>query len=80
MPRITAKGQVTIPQSIRERFGLMPNTEVEFVVRGETVRIVKARSGPREGRGRAAVRRLRGRASAVRMSTDEIMALTRGRT
>jgi hypothetical protein len=25
--RITSKGQVTIPQDIRERYGLLPNTE-----------------------------------------------------
>ena len=30
--RITSKGQVTIPQSIRERLGLLPHTEVEFSV------------------------------------------------
>lgn len=28
--RITSKGQVTIPQAIRERAGLLPNTEVDF--------------------------------------------------
>ncbi len=28
--RITSKGQVTIPQAIREKAGLLPNTEVEF--------------------------------------------------
>ena len=30
--RITSKGQVTIPQDIRERLGLLPNTDVEFAV------------------------------------------------
>lgn len=30
--RITSKGQVTIPQDIREKHGLLPNTEVDFVV------------------------------------------------
>ncbi|MGA8810637.1 MAG: AbrB/MazE/SpoVT family DNA-binding domain-containing protein [Thermoanaerobaculia bacterium] len=25
--RITSKGQVTIPQEVRERFGLLPDTE-----------------------------------------------------
>ncbi len=30
--RITSKGQVTIPQHIREELGLHPNTEVEFSV------------------------------------------------
>ena len=29
--KITTKGQVTIPQDLREVFGLLPNTEVEFV-------------------------------------------------
>lgn len=28
---ITSKGQVTIPQRIRDRFGLKPGTAVEFV-------------------------------------------------
>ncbi len=27
--KITTKGQVTIPQRIREEFGLLPHTEVE---------------------------------------------------
>ena len=31
--RITSKGQVTIPIEIRERAGLLPQTEVEFDVR-----------------------------------------------
>jgi bifunctional DNA-binding transcriptional regulator/antitoxin component of YhaV-PrlF toxin-antitoxin module len=28
---ITEKGQVTIPLKIRERYGFLPHTEVEFV-------------------------------------------------
>ena len=74
--RITSKGQVTIPQEIRERFGLVPNTEVEFVAKGSIVQIVKSKSAARPTRGAVLVNRLRGRAS-VRMSTDEILALTR---
>ena len=36
--RITSKGQVTIPQDIRERLGLLPNTDVQFFVeRGAAV-------------------------------------------
>jgi AbrB family looped-hinge helix DNA binding protein len=73
--KITVKGQVTIPQEIRERHGLLPGTEVEFVDDGEEVRLVKAEGGRR--RGRALVERMRGRAD-TRLSTDEIMALTRG--
>lgn len=74
--RITSKGQVTIPQEIREKAGLMPNTEVEFHFDGKVVRIVKARSSRVPSRGRALVERLKGRGD-VKMSTDEIMALTR---
>ena len=73
--KITSKGQVTIPQAVRERYGLLPGTEVRFVEDGDTVRLEKARRGGR--RGRAMVERMRGRAS-TRLSTDEIMALTRG--
>lgn len=74
--RITSKGQVTIPRDIRERFGFLPETEVEFRIEGNAVRLVKLSSKRRVGRGRAAVNRLRGTAD-VKMSTDEILALTR---
>ena len=73
--RITSKGQVTIPIEIREKLGLLPNTEVEFQVVGDAVRIKKAQKTRR--RGTLIVDHLRGRAT-TRMSTDEILALTRG--
>ena len=76
--RITAKGQVTIPQEIRERAGLLPHTEVEFVVERGGVRIVKAQATQRPTRGAMVVARLRRSARHVTMITDEIMALTRG--
>jgi AbrB family looped-hinge helix DNA binding protein len=77
--QVTTKGQVTIPQEIRERLGLLPNTEVEFELAGDHARIRKARRLPPGGsaRGRLAVELLRGSAD-IRMSTDEILALTRG--
>ena len=75
--RITSKGQVTIPQEVREKFGLLPNTEVAFVIEDDAVRIVKVESQRQKGRGPNAVRVLRGRAKVV-MTTDQIMALTRG--
>jgi AbrB family looped-hinge helix DNA binding protein len=77
--RITSKGQVTIPVEIRERLGLLPETEVEFRVEGSAVRIVKAAPSKGRSRGEAVVAGLRGRAT-VRMSTDEILALTRQRS
>lgn len=74
--RITSKGQVTIPVEIRERLGLLPDSEVEFEVVGNAVHIRKARRAHR-GRGTSLVASLRGR-GGVRMTTDEILALTRG--
>lgn len=35
--KITSKGQVTIPQRIRERHGLRPGTAVEFLSEGGKV-------------------------------------------
>jgi len=73
--RITSKGQVTIPVDIRTRFGFLPDTEVEFVVDDDTVKIVRvAQVG--NTRGDRVVRRLRGRAVS-HLTTDEILALTR---
>lgn len=74
--RVTSKGQVTIPQDIRERFGFLPETEVEFRVDGNSVRLVKISAKRGRGRGESLVKRLRGTAG-VRMSTDEILSLTR---
>ncbi|MBA3236196.1 MAG: AbrB/MazE/SpoVT family DNA-binding domain-containing protein [Chloroflexi bacterium] len=76
--RITSKGQVTIPQAVREQTGMMPNTEVEFVVDRGEVRIVRASTGKHTSRGARAVRSLRRHGRRARMSTDEILALTRG--
>lgn len=75
--RINAKGQVTIPKRVREAAGLLPETEVEFFVNDGTVRIVKVPSGE-QGRGELLVERLRRNAGHITMTTDEIMALTRG--
>lgn len=73
--RVTSKGQVTIPVEIRERFGFLPETEVEFVVDGDTVRITRV-DRQEWSRGNRVVARLRGRARSA-MTTDEILALTR---
>jgi AbrB family looped-hinge helix DNA binding protein len=75
--KITTKGQVTIPVEIREKLGLLPDTEVEFEIVGSAVRMRKVQKSGRARRGKSIVERLRGRGS-VRMSTDEILALTRG--
>ncbi len=74
--RITSKGQVTIPAEIREKAGLLPNTEVAFEFDGKTVSIRRIPSAKKEGRGAALIRGLRGSAT-IALSTDEIMKLTR---
>jgi AbrB family looped-hinge helix DNA binding protein len=71
--RVTSKGQVTIPLAVRRRLGIEPGSEVEFELDERGARLVRARGD----RGAAVVRRMRGRGT-VAMSTDEIMALTRG--
>jgi AbrB family looped-hinge helix DNA binding protein len=75
--KITSKGQVTIPIAMREKLGLLPQTEVEFEIDGNAVRIFKTRKKMGETRGQEIVRHLCGSAT-VKMTTDEIMALTRG--
>lgn len=73
--RLTSKGQITIPLEIREQLGLLPQTEVEFEVDGDAVKVRKARHSRR--RGRELIDRMRGRGTR-RLTTDEILALTRG--
>ena len=43
MPRITSKGQITIPQDIRNKFGFLPGMEVEVIAEGNKALIVKSR-------------------------------------
>ncbi|MGI8683593.1 MAG: AbrB/MazE/SpoVT family DNA-binding domain-containing protein [Acidimicrobiales bacterium] len=73
--RVTEKGQVTIPKDLRDVLGIGAGTEVEFERSDDTIVVRKVSNGP--SRGRRLAERLRGRGD-VRMTTDEIMALTRG--
>ena len=76
---VTSKGQVTIPKRVREYLGIRPGSAVDFEA-GPDGRVVLVR---KTGRASGAKRRpsrfaaLRGTAT-VRMSTRQIMALTRG--
>jgi antitoxin PrlF len=74
--KVTEKGQVTIPKHLREELGIGAGTEVEFERADETIVVRKVSNG--YTRGRRLADRLRGRGD-VRMTTEEIMALTRGR-
>lgn len=75
--RVTSKGQITIPIEVRERLGILPNSEVEFELDGNAVRIRKARGNGGTERGRSIVERLRGKATSG-LSTKQILAHTRG--
>jgi AbrB family looped-hinge helix DNA binding protein len=79
--RVTSKGQVTIPQEIRERFGFMPETEIDFVVDDEQGRVYIIQvdgPSPRKTRGELLVEHLQRHGPGPGLTTDEIMALTRG--
>jgi len=73
--KITTKGQVTIPVEVREQLGLLPDTEVEFVIENGRAVLRKMRRSRR--RGAKIVAHLRGRGT-VQLTTEQIMALTRG--
>ncbi|MBM5828800.1 MAG: AbrB/MazE/SpoVT family DNA-binding domain-containing protein [Cyanobacteria bacterium M_surface_7_m2_040] len=75
--RITSKGQVTIPQAIREQAGLSPSCEVVFrLVDGQVLLEKVDPSG--QQRGAEALALLRARPSRSGLSTDAILALARG--
>jgi len=70
---ITEKGQVTIPQPIRDALGLRPSSEVEFILEDDHAIVRKV------VRADVVAERLacyKGAATGG-MSTDDILALTR---
>jgi len=73
MPRLTSKGQVTVPKAAREALGIGPGSEVEFVIRnGEAViRKASVRSAIERWAGQLATR-------GETRTTDEIMEELRG--
>ncbi len=70
--RVTTKGQVTIPRNVREKLGITPKTELNFIEDNGRFYIVKAK----EHKITREFQKLRGIATA-QMSTNEIMNLTR---
>ncbi|NOZ53236.1 MAG: AbrB/MazE/SpoVT family DNA-binding domain-containing protein [Gammaproteobacteria bacterium] len=70
--RVTIKGQVTIPKDIREALGISPEAEIDFIEDDGRFYIVKTDESKITGK----FRKFRGIASS-KMSTDEIMSLTR---
>lgn len=81
--RVTSKGQVTIPKGIRDRLGIGPGSEVEFVPKTDgSIEIVGA--DHEDGAKAALLRDIGCWLSQVAGSgdaglrTDDIMAMTRG--
>lgn len=73
--KIGTDGQVTIPQEIREALGLLPDTEVELTVMDGGVLVRKVREKPADFG--SFIDSIRGTLKCG-MTTDEVMALTRG--
>lgn len=71
---VTSKGQVTIPKRVRDRLGIQPGNAVDFELAADG-RVVLVKVGGERLVSRFAA--MRGSAGAG-LSTDEIMALTRG--
>jgi len=69
--RISERGQVTIPQALREKYGLLANTEVEFVADSKGLRLI-----PSPASRVAEVDSLYGRKEFGR-STDDLMSMLR---
>jgi AbrB family looped-hinge helix DNA binding protein len=79
--KITSKGQVTIPQSVREQAGMHPNSEVDFEVRDNGDVLLRLVAAAPVASVRASFERVRGSANAAQfkgMGTDEFMAFLRG--
>ena len=75
---VTSKGQVTIPKEVRDLLGITPGSSVTFEVAEDgRVLLRKAVCRGRASRPVSRFAKLRGSATAG-LSTDEIMALTRG--
>jgi antitoxin PrlF len=74
--RVTSKGQVTIPKPIRDRLNIKPGNAVAFQLT-EDGRVELVKLGRKAAIRPDAFDRIRGSAKGS-MTTDEIMALTRG--
>ena len=70
--RVTQKGQVTIPLEVRQALGIRPGSDVEFQLDTDGARLVIDRE-----RAAEEIAHMRG-AGDVDLTTDEILALTRG--
>lgn len=77
--RVTEKGQVTIPKEIRDRLGIVPGSEVEFIAKDDAALLVKVKENGSQ------IRNFEEWAASVEgildldgMTTDEYMEWLRG--
>ncbi|WP_416064627.1 AbrB/MazE/SpoVT family DNA-binding domain-containing protein [Rhizobium sp. ZK1] len=77
--RVTEKGQVTIPKEIRDRLGIVPGSEVEFIAKDDAALLVKVNENSLQ------IRNFEEWAASVEglldfdgMTTDEYMEWLRG--
>ncbi|WAJ27079.1 AbrB/MazE/SpoVT family DNA-binding domain-containing protein [Antarcticirhabdus aurantiaca] len=81
--RLTEKSQVTIPKPIRDKLGIGPGSEVEFVDRGDLVELVRKppaeSAGERRRRLEEHLQAVAGTMDFAGLSPDEAMSDLRGR-
>ncbi len=69
--KISERGQVTIPQKFREKYGYLPNTDIEFVAKNGALMLILKKAARR-----TALTSIYGK-KQLNKSTDELMALLR---
>jgi antitoxin PrlF len=77
MPKITSKGQVTIPKHIRDHLGLKPGSEVEFAFGANKEIVLKTKQEPSKEPIESRLDAIRGTLD-LGMTTDEFMRFLRG--
>jgi len=79
--RVTEKGQVTIPKEIRDRFNIVPGTEVDFVASKGGALLIRVDTRDDDSSIRDFddwAERVRGTFDTGGMSTEEFMIFLRG--
>ena len=74
--KLTIKGQVTIPKEVREHLSIVAHDDIDFVIKGGEVVLVK-KPDPYNRIQYHIDNKMRGKGQ-IKMTTDEIMRLTRG--
>jgi antitoxin PrlF len=73
MPKLTSKGQVTLPKRMRDHLGLKPGSEIEFTINNRAEIVLKVKEKPPKSK----FAELRGTLD-LGMTTDEFMRMIRG--